>query len=437
LHFKPKRVVDEPGPDRSLAVSPGNPIVLTVLEDSDGLPANYGALAAILANARHATLMHVKAVWDDQVFADAAQHVTADGQLVSSGLVWAERLGVRAVSSPVTANELLDRAAREDVVVPLHPCNTGSIASAQELIAEARSRGVQHENYRVMRNAANAWIVDATTLNAIREIGTWTPDRFGRLSQGQHTQGLVTTPLHIALVGSERDHQGVNPTMLAALGDAADAQDMDVEITYISPQLIDIDNVARLFAGVDGIMLPGGSDMNRVPGQVIAARYALVSRVPVAGLCLGMQTMATAAAQLASGSDAGSDEVGLAEANPAASLHSFIRLTADDGSYVHRLGDQVVEIEQGSRLHEILGDRFTVRTNHRFRLNPRVLGLLNDAGVTVCAKDASGHIADAIEARDHPFYIGMQGHPEVSSAAGHAHPFLCAFLETAFRLRKK
>ena len=411
--------------------------MLTVLEDGDGLPANYGALAAILANARHATLMHVKAVWDDQVFADAAQHVTADGQLVSSGLVWAERLGVRAVSSPVTANELLDRAAREDVVVLLHPCNTGSIASAQELIAEARSRGVQHENYRVMRNAADAWIVDATTLNAICEIGTWTPDRFGRLSQGQYTQGLVTTPLHIALVGSERDHRGVNPTTLAALGDAADAQDMDVEITYISPQSIDIDNVARLFAGVDGIVLPGGSDMNRVPGQVIAARYALVSRVPVAGLCLGMQTMATAAAQLASGSDAGSDEVGLAEANPAASLHSFIRLTADDGSNVHRLGDQVVEIGKGSRLHEILGDRFTVRTNHRFRLNPRVLGLLNDAGVTVCAKDASGHIADAIEAHDHPFYIGIQGHPEVSSAAGRAHPFLCAFLETAFQLRNK
>ena len=103
--------------------------MLTVLEDGDGLPANYGALAAVLANVRHATLMHVKAVWDDQVFADAAQHVTADGQLVSSGLVWAERLGVRAVTSPVTASELLDRAAHEDVVVPLHPCNAGSIAS--------------------------------------------------------------------------------------------------------------------------------------------------------------------------------------------------------------------------------------------------------------------------------------------------------------------
>jgi CTP synthase len=88
-------------------------------------------------------------------------------------------------------------------------------------------------------------------------------------------------------------------------------------------------------------------------------------------------------------------------------------------------------------LREILGERFTIRTNHRFRLNPRVLGLLNDAGVTVCATDASGHIADAIEARDHPFYIGMQGHPEVSSSADHPHPLLCAFLEAASRLRKR
>jgi CTP synthase len=407
--------------------------MLMVLEDGDGLPANYGALAAVLAQVRHATLMHVKAVWDDQVFPDAAQHVTADGQLVSSGLVWAERLGVRAVPSPVTASELLDRAAYEDVVVPLHPCTAGSIASAQGLIAEAQSRGVQHASYRVMRNAADAWIVDTTTLNPVRELGVWTQDRFGRLSQSQPAHNRETRRMRIGLVGTERDHQGVNPTTLAALGDAADAHDMNVEITFITPQSIDIDNVARLFAGVDGIVLPGGSDMSRVPGQMIAARYALVSRVPVAGLCLGMQTMATAAAQLASGSD----DVALAEANPAANLYSFIRLTADDGSNVHRLGDQVVEIEKGSRLHEILGDRFTVRTNHRFRLNPRVLGLLSEAGVTVCATDASGHIADAIEARDHPFYIGMQGHPEVSSAPGRAHLFLCAFLETASRLRKK
>jgi len=87
--------------------------------------------------------------------------------------------------------------------------------------------------------------------------------------------------------------------------------------------------------------------------------------------------------------------------------------------------------------HEILGDRFTVRANHRFRLNPRILGLLNDTGMTVCAKDSSGHIADAIEARDHPVYIGMQGRREVSSVGGRARPFLCAFLETTFRLRKR
>ncbi|SOE96258.1 CTP synthase [Burkholderia sp. D7] len=415
--------------------------MLMVLEDDDDLPANYGALAAVLANVRHGTLMHVEAVWDEQVFADAAQHVTADGLLVSSGLVWAERLGVQTVSSPVTASELLDRATREDVVVPLHPCNAGSVASAQGLIAEAKSRGVQHQSYRVMRNAAGARIVDAATLDPVAATGAWTHDRFGRLSQGQgqgrgqgqSAQNRTTTHVRIALIGTEGDHRGVNPATLAALGDAADALDMDVDIIYISPQSIDVDNMSRLFAGIDGIVLPGGSDMSRVPGQVIAARYGFVSLVPVAGLCLGMQTMATAAAQLASGSDG----VDLAEANPAASLHSFIRLTADDGSCVHRLGDQVVEIEKGSQLREILGERFTVRTNHRFRLNPRVLGLLNDAGVTVCATDASGHIADAIEARDHPFYIGMQGHPEVSSAADRPHPLLCAFLEAASRLRKR
>lgn len=92
----------------------------------------------------------------------------------------------------------------------------------------------------------------------------------------------------------------------------------------------------------------------------------------------------------------------------------------------------------GSRLHAILGDVALTRCNHRYRLNDELIGPLKDVGVDICARgehdradvrdEAYGFYVDAIEASAHPFFIGMQGHPELSSSEAWPHPLLVAFL---------
>lgn len=90
-----------------------------------------------------------------------------------------------------------------------------------------------------------------------------------------------------------------------------------------------------------------------------------------------------------------------------------------------------MQVVDGARLTAILGGRDGLRYNHRYRFNPALYAALTAAGVNVAAWDRSGAVVDAIEARGHRFFIGMQGHPEQSSAPGRPHPLLLAFVDAA------
>uniref|UniRef100_UPI00198184D2 glutamine amidotransferase-related protein n=1 Tax=Burkholderia sp. Ac-20379 TaxID=2703900 RepID=UPI00198184D2 len=235
----------------------------------------------------------------------------------------------------------------------------------------------------------------------------------------------------IALVGREDEQRDGYPATLAALADAAEAAHVALEVRFVAAQTLNDANAAEALTGCDGIVLPGGADMARVPGQIAAASHAWRSGTPIVGLCLGMQSMATAVARHA----LGRRDVGLMEAEPGIRLPSFIPVTADASGEPseHRLGRQRIAVAPASRLHAILGATPEIRCNHRYRLNPALDAALALAGVEIVARDASGRIADAIEAPAHPFFIGMQGHPELDSTPGQPHPLLRAFFEAVRR----
>ncbi|SAL66697.1 CTP synthetase [Caballeronia humi] len=199
---------------------------------------------------------------------------------------------------------------------------------------------------------------------------------------------------------------------------------------FIAAQEIDRNNAETLLADAHGILLPGGADMARVAGQIEAARFGWLASIPVVGLCLGMQSMATAIARLA----LKSDEIGIKDAQPDARVASFEPIhVGEDGMSLHRLGLRQISLVPGSRIAAMLGAQASILCNHRYRLNPALEAPLATLGVTVSAHDESGSIADAIEADKHPFVAGMQGHPELSSRDGAPHPLLTEFLEAAAR----
>jgi CTP synthase (UTP-ammonia lyase) len=231
--------------------------------------------------------------------------------------------------------------------------------------------------------------------------------------------------LRIGLVGAESDHRHVYPAALVALGDAGDAEGIDIDVRFVRPLALRPQDVDAVLEDVDGLLLPGGSDMANVPGQILMAAGALRRRTPTIGLCLGMQTMTTAVAQSA----LGSEDANLAEADPSAPIKTFTPLSEEPSLPPHRLGEKKVVVVEGSRLGDILGAAMSVRCNHRFRLNPELGPVLRAAGLVVSAHDASGQIADAIELAGHPFYFGLQGHPELSGRSDAPHPLIRAFVQ--------
>jgi CTP synthase len=406
-------------------------MTLTLVTHSDCCPALFGALAASVAHVDNAMLMHLAAQFTQANGADAVQMVAAKGELVPSGLLWYERLTGREVLPASTVAEIIATAANGNVVVPWHP-EFQSDALRVQLLEQAHKAGIV-VTHLTGRSQDNAWCLE-TPNGEPTDYGLWRRDGFGRwVSQHPDTDqatDTVTDPatdqrtpaLIIALIGAKSDQTDVYPATLAALGDAADATDITVRVRFVSPLQLN----TSVLEGVDGILLPGGSDMINVPGQIETARHGLQSGIPTLGLCLGMQSMSTAFAQ----SLPGLEQANMAEAAPHAPIKSFLPMAGTPGLPDYRLGTQQLRFDDPV-VEQRFKDHPTVRCNHRYILNPTLIAPMRAAGFALIATDASAQIADAIDWPQHRFYKGMQGHPEITSRATDAHPLLEDFLLAA------
>ncbi|MDO9405668.1 MAG: gamma-glutamyl-gamma-aminobutyrate hydrolase family protein [Polaromonas sp.] len=400
---------------------------LTLVVHTSTQPALYGAMAAVaaLSLGDHARLMHLPATFLPADGADAVQHVAAEGELVPSGLLWFERLTGRPVPRTGYAQAIVEAAAREQVVVPWHP-PVQAAADFESLLSLAQQQDVTVRLWQV-EELEGRWRLRAVDGDACPDAW-WHRDALGRLApegvcsgDAPHAEQAVA-PLRIAVIGTEFDQRGVYPANLASLADAAGALGLSLDIRFVDPQTF---RPAHL-QGVDGVVLPGGSDMGNVAGQLAVAQQTLQSGVPTMGLCLGMQTMSTALVR----SMPGLADANLAEADPDAPVKSFVPLAATPGLPVFRVGDQPVTISDPV-FRQWLGEETSIRCNHRFGLNPLLVPRLREQGVSIAAVDASGLIVDAIRKPAHPFYAGMQGHPELGSRPDTPHPLMMAFLRAA------
>jgi len=399
-------------------------MTLTFVAHNTPEPALYGAMASILACQRGVGLAHLSVNWNKQRYADACQHVTAEGELVTSGLLWYERFSGKSAGKVWLLDDLLSLHGSKDWVIPLGP---SQLESFTKLARAVRDYSVDYQLVEVERGVQGYQLRRGGSVQGGQ--GVWWRDSFGRFTTGHRTPpALGSRRLRIALIGTYSDQLGSYPATLAALGDAAEALGTAVETVFIPPRAPENVLISTL-RDVDGVLMPGGSDMLNVAGQIRAAHYCLQHDLPVLGLCLGMQTMATAVIQKM----LGNTQANLAEADPLAPLKTFVPLEQTSGHPQHRLGDDVMKMRDDSQLASLLGGETTVRYNHRFQLNPQFKKNLQSYGLTVSGTDRSGTIADAIEYAAHPFYVGVQGHPELTSAPERPHPLISAFLKAAVK----
>ena len=399
-----------------------------------------GALAGFLrrAGARDIGFVRLHSPGRDFRQLGAREHATAYGSLAPNGMIWAERALGRDLGpeSDCVAGELLPDLP---TIVAINP----NLLSASDLDSV---RGLGRKVTIKVTRRGEEFVLSLESDGVAREIGVCSRDRYGRPILNLSETGPILQQFHapgptpvmtgaaaaadgpeLVVVGERSYHRDVYPALLAALGDAGDALRQAPTIRFVSPRGLVMEDWPAKLAGADGVVLPGGPDTTQTAGQVDAAATTLHSGVPTLGICLGMQTMTTAFARRRAGLPA----AGLEEIDADARPQIFTRMRDADGEGQHRLGARQLHVDPVSRLAGLLGSPImTERLHHRYHLALDLEPVLAAAGLRLAARDSAAGIVDAVESPEHPFFLGLQCHVELSSRQD-PHPVLTAFLLAA------
>jgi CTP synthase len=251
-------------------------------------------------------------------------------------------------------------------------------------------------------------------------------------------QGEVT----IAMVGKYVELSDSYKSVNEALRHAGMQNHVRVKIEHLDSETLtpsDVENLGRF----DGILVPGGFGQRGVEGKIATAQYAREHQVPYLGICLGMQVATIEYARHVAGlSGANSTEFDPATPHPVIALINEWqdkdgsiqkRSAASDLGGTMRLGAQSSDVAPGTLAHEIYGDVVTERHRHRYEANKHYLDRLRDAGLVISALTQREHLTEIVELPQsvHPWFVGVQFHPEFKSTPWAGHPLFNAFIRAA------
>ncbi|GLS14904.1 CTP synthase [Hydrogenophaga electricum] len=260
----------------------------------------------------------------------------------------------------------------------------------------------------------------------------------------EHPQGEVK----IAMVGKYVDLSDSYKSVNEALRHAGMRNHVRVKIDHVDSETMEGVDVSAKLAQYDAILVPGGFGQRGVEGKIATARFAREHLVPYLGICLGMQVATIEYARHVAGL-AGANST---EFDPACK-HPVIALIEEwkdaDGSIqkrdansdlggTMRLGAQSSDVAPGTLAHSIYGDVVTERHRHRYEANVNYLDPLRKAGLVISALTQREQLTEIVELPQavHPWFIGVQFHPEFKSTPWAGHPLFNAFVKAAVEHQK-
>ncbi|MEO5968055.1 MAG: CTP synthase [Ferruginibacter sp.] len=226
----------------------------------------------------------------------------------------------------------------------------------------------------------------------------------------------------IGLIGKYIELQDAYKSILEAFIHAGAVNQCKVQITNIHSEYITDDNVAAKFKDLDGLLVAPGFGSRGVEGKIIAVKYARENKMPFFGICLGMQMAVIEYARNVMHLDAHSTEVDPHTPNPVIALMDEQKKIKNKGGTM-RLGAYDCTILEGSLAHQIYG-KLTIseRHRHRWEFNNAYLKDFEKAGLIPSGKNPKSNLVEIVEIKDHPFFIGVQYHPELKSTVENPHP---------------
>ena len=242
----------------------------------------------------------------------------------------------------------------------------------------------------------------------------------------------------IGLIGKYTDLPDAYKSVNEALVHAGIENQCKVEIDAVDAESLETDTDKDRLSGLCGILVPGGFGLRGLEGKLRAVRHAREHNVPFFGICLGMQLAVVEFARNVLGyADACSTETGVPTKHPVIDLMEVQKKVSRKGGTM-RLGAEPCVLAPNSRIREVYGtDRISERHRHRYEFNDAYAQAFENAGLRLSGRHERLSIVEAIELPLHPWFIGVQFHPEFQSKPHRPHPLFVDFVKASLAYQKQ
>ena len=246
--------------------------------------------------------------------------------------------------------------------------------------------------------------------------------------------------VNIAVVGKYIGLKDAYKSLTEALTHGGIANEAKVNIHWVDSEGIKNKSNARKLKSMSGILVPGGFGGRGVEGKILAINFARVNKIPYFGICFGMQlAVIEAARNMANIKNANSSELSKAK-NSVIGLMTewekdkkkFTRSSDSDYGGTMRLGSYPTQIEKGSLVHKIYkSQNIKERHRHRYEVNINFKKELEKSGLRFTGMSPDGLLTEIIELKNHPWFVGVQFHPELKSRPFNPHPLFASFVKAS------
>ncbi len=264
---------------------------------------------------------------------------------------------------------------------------------------------------------------------AAPDLTQWN-DFLHRLEHPKHT-------INVGLVGKYVELQDSYKSILESFIHAGAANETKVNVISIHSEYVDGTNVAEKLKGIDGILVAPGFGERGIEGKIETVRYARENNIPFFGICLGMQMAVIEYSRNVLGlKDANSTEMNPDTTNPVIDLMEAQKSVTDKGGTM-RLGAWKCSLKADSLAHQIYGkDSIEERHRHRYEYNSKYAEALENAGLISSGINPDTGLVEIVEIKNHPFFIGVQYHPEYKSTVANPQPIFVSFVAAIVKNKK-
>ncbi len=244
--------------------------------------------------------------------------------------------------------------------------------------------------------------------------------------------------VNIAVSGKYTELHDAYKSIFEALIHGGIDNDVKVNIQKVKVDSLDEKSLEDAFMDVHGILIPGGFGDRGIEGKVQTAKYARTKKIPVLGICLGMQVMVIEFARNVLGfEDANSTEFDIDTLHPVISLMEEQNDIKNLGGTM-RLGRQPAVLKEGTKIaHAYKGTRISERHRHRYEFTNKYRNIMEKNGMIISSTSPDGLLVESVEYREHPWGIGVQFHPEFKSKPVRTQPLFREFIRESVRYKNR